>query len=66
MTLEQDIQLAELALEAIAKIIETVRSAKAGTINSDDAITQIAALHDALAANNAAADKAVGEKFDTP
>lgn len=66
MTLEQDAQLAALAVETISKIIDAVRSAKSGKLDPDVALAQISSLHDALAANNAAADKLLEQKFDVP
>jgi hypothetical protein len=52
-------------LAAITKIYEAIEGATAGHITPDDARSEIAALMATLKSNDAAADKALADKFAT-
>lgn len=53
----------EAGIDAIAAIVDTIRSAKSGAVDPDAALAQIKSFTDALAKNNAAADSALDAKF---
>jgi len=63
MTLDQEVQLASLAMQAIAKIVEAFVDAKSGAIDPTAALAGIQVLHDAIDANNAAVDAALAARF---
>lgn len=63
MSTEEELALVGAAFEAAAKIWAAVRDAKDGKITAADAMAGIDAVHNALAANNAAADAALAAKF---
>ena len=63
MTTEQEIQLTQIAFQAIVKIVEAIRDAKAGKVDPDAVIANVTTLRDQLSANNAAADGALDAKF---
>lgn len=65
MTGAEEIALAEAAFEAIMKIIAAVKAAKGGAMDPNLALAAITTLHSNLAANDAAADQALHDKFDT-
>jgi len=66
MTLEEDLALVSAGLDAIGKIVSTLRDAKDGKISAADALAGIDAVSNALAANNAAADAALAARFPKP
>jgi hypothetical protein len=66
MTPSEEAQLVGLALNAIGQIWEAVQKARAGHIDASEVLSHVSTLHDALQANNAAADRELAERFPQP
>jgi hypothetical protein len=60
------VALIEAGIEAIDQIVQTIKAAKAGTVDPTTATAAITSMNTALAANNAAADAALATKFPSP
>ena len=61
------LELAELTkhgLDMIEKIVKLIADAHAGAVKPKEALDRIGKLHDQIAADRAAADKALHDKFD--
>jgi len=63
MTIDQDLELANAAIAALSRIVDTVRGARLGRIDPGEALARLRSFDEQLAANNAAADAELEKKF---
>ncbi len=64
MTKDEILDVTKVGLAMISQIVELLNGAQAGVISPADALDEIKRLHERIADDRAAADRALDEKFD--
>lgn len=66
MTVEEDLAIASAVVSGIKELLALYEAAKTGSVSASDALTAAQLFTDRIAANKAAAMKALDEKFPKP